>query len=82
MRSKDTTTSVDHAAAIYNQYIAELTTIGISEFQLMPAEAGQIAHEVLMVSITSMPRIQDMRAWLTATMRSAAARAQRDSGEV
>ncbi|HYC89876.1 MAG TPA: hypothetical protein VEO54_11745 [Thermoanaerobaculia bacterium] len=82
MRSKNNTTSVDHAAALYNQYIAELSTIGTSEFQMTPAEAGQLAHEVLMVSITSLPRIQDMRAWLTASMRSAAAKAQRDRAKV
>ena len=58
--------------AMYNHYIAELSRIGRLEFKLTPAEARKIAHEVLVVSVLSVNRIANVRAWLTAAMRAAA----------
>ena len=57
---------------MYNHYIAELSRIGRREFKLTPAEARKIAHEVLVVSVLSVSRISNVRAWLSAAMRAAA----------
>lgn len=65
-------TTADNVVAMYHHYIAELSQIGIIEFKLSPRKSRRIAHEVLMVSIGARSRIENMQAWLTASMRAAA----------
>lgn len=67
------TTASENAAAIYRRYIAELSRIGTTEFNLSLRQSRSVAHEVLIASIGSRFRIGDMRAWLIASMRAAAA---------
>ncbi|HYC93774.1 MAG TPA: hypothetical protein VEO54_31515 [Thermoanaerobaculia bacterium] len=58
--------------AFYDHYIPLLVDLGTSECGLSRADAQKLAHEVLVVALGSVGRIDNMRAWLTATMRSAA----------
>lgn len=62
----------DNLAAMYHQYVAELSQIGTREFKLTRSQSRSMAHAVLLASIGSQSRISNMRKWLTASMRAAA----------
>jgi len=72
MNSEETTpTDPGSLTTMYNEYMVELARIGTREFKLTPLRARKIAHEVLIASLASLPRITDMHAFLTASMRCA-----------
>ena len=62
----------DAPEAFYDHYIPLLVALGTAECGLSQPDAQKLAHEVLVASCANVARIPDLRAWLTATMRSAA----------
>lgn len=58
--------------ALYDHYLSLLTLLGTSECGLSHHAATHLAHEVLLASVGNSSRIPNLRAWLTAAMRSAA----------
>jgi hypothetical protein len=72
-RRKKLSPARDEIDATYEHHIAALARIGIRDYQLTPAEARRLAHEVMIAYAGSRFRPADMQTWLTAAMRSAAA---------
>lgn len=72
-RRKKASPARDEISAMYEQSIATLCRIGIRDYQLTPAVARRLAHEVMIASAGSRFRVANMQVWLTAAMRCAAA---------
>ena len=73
-RRKKAPPTHDEIGAMYEQSIGTLSRIGIRDYQLTPAVARRLAHEVMIASAGSRFRVANMQVWLAAAMRCAAAR--------
>jgi DNA-directed RNA polymerase specialized sigma24 family protein len=56
---------------LYNSQVTRLTEIAVTQFKIPPAEAAQLAHDVMLSTLHHSSRIQDLTAWLTGAIHYA-----------
>jgi DNA-directed RNA polymerase specialized sigma24 family protein len=62
--------------AIYELHFPALMEMAVVRFSLSESDARQLAHDALIASIHSAPRIVDMRSWLVGAVISGVTRSR------
>jgi DNA-directed RNA polymerase specialized sigma24 family protein len=58
--------------ALYSEHFPTLAEMAIEQFGLSSADAEDLVDEVFIASILNLPRIVDMKPWLTSALTYAA----------